>query len=156
MTVVSNTSPLNYLILIGHADILSKLYEAVEIPRAVFDELQDRRSPGLVRKWMKDPPTWLRVSITVHKLDAELEQIQIGERQAIILAQQIRSDFIILDDLRARRIARGRNLNVVGTVGVLTSAAEQGLIDLGEAVENLRRTSFRISPALLESLAKRE
>ena len=88
MTVVSNTSPLNYLILIGHADILSKLYEAVEIPRAVFDELQDPRSPGLVRKWMKDPPTWLRVSITVHKLDAELEQIQIGERQAIILAQQ--------------------------------------------------------------------
>ena len=85
MTVVSNTSPLNYLILIGHADILSKLYEAVEIPRAVFDELQDRRSPGLVRKWMKDPPTWLRVSITVHKLDAELEQIQIGEKAIVTI-----------------------------------------------------------------------
>jgi predicted nucleic acid-binding protein len=39
MTVVSNTTPLNYLILIGRADILGKLYGRVVIPEAIFDEL---------------------------------------------------------------------------------------------------------------------
>jgi predicted nucleic acid-binding protein len=43
-------------------------------------------------------------------------------------------------------------LPVIGTVGVLREAADQGLIDLRNAVDRLRQTSFHISPAILARL----
>jgi predicted nucleic acid-binding protein len=52
MTVVSNTTPLNYLILIGRVDVLSKLYELVIIPEPVFNELTAPSTPQLVRDWI--------------------------------------------------------------------------------------------------------
>ena len=61
MTVVSNTTPLNYLILIGQADILSKLYELIVIPEAVFNELTAQSTPQLVQEWIASKPAWLEV-----------------------------------------------------------------------------------------------
>ena len=155
MTVVSNTSPLNYLILIGHADILSKLYGTVAIPHAVLDELTAASTPPSVRVWALNQPAWLNVQQPADIVGSELEQIQIGERQAILLAKEIRPDFIILDDRKARLLAERHGLSVIGTLGVLTSAAEQGLMSLREALEDLKRTNFRVSPGLLESLTHR-
>jgi predicted nucleic acid-binding protein len=49
-----------------------------------------------------------------------MEEIQIGEREAIRLAQAIQSDYVLLDDRRARQTASDRGLNVIGTLGILT------------------------------------
>lgn len=114
MTVVSNTTPLNYLVLIGRAEILSTLYENVVIPQGVFGELTSVRAPAIVSAWTRNKPDWLTVEQTPGLVDSELDEIQIGERQTIILAEHIRSDFIILDDRKARRIANDRGLNVIG------------------------------------------
>ena len=81
-----------------------------------------------------------------------MEGIQIGERQAIALAQSIQSDFVLLDDRRARQIAKQWGINVVGTLGVLARAAQVGLIDLKDALAELRTTNFRASATLLESV----
>lgn len=156
MTVVSNTTPLNYLILIGRADILSKLYELVVIPEAVFNELTAESTPQLVRDWMTNKPAWLEVRQAPQAIVGDMEEIQIGERQAISLAQLIQSDFVLLDDLRARQIAKQRGINVVGTLGVLASAAQAGLINLRDALAELRTTNFRVSTKLLESLLTKD
>jgi predicted nucleic acid-binding protein len=158
MTVVSNTTPLNYLILIGRADILSKLYEQVVIPEAVFNELTTPSTPGLVRQWIAKSPTWLIVQPAPPAIAGEMQEIQIGERQAISLARAIRADLVLLDDRRARQIAKHRGVNVVGTLGILMGAAEpeQGLTNLSEAIDDLKQTNFRASPELLESLLNRE
>jgi predicted nucleic acid-binding protein len=156
MTVVSNTTPLNYLVLIGRADILRALYQIVMIPEAVFLELTSQSTPPLVKEWVLSNPDWLRVGQAPDSPDVELAEIQIGERQAIVLAQQLSADLIILDDRRARRLAQNRGLNVIGTIGVLTVAAEKGLITLDEAVEDLKKTNFRASLALLQSLSDRD
>ena len=113
MTVVSNTTPLNYLVLIGRADILRALYQTVMIPEAVFLELTSQSTPELVKEWILSKPDWLRVGQTPDLSDVELDEIQMGERQAIVLAQQLPSDLIILDDRRARRLAQNRGLNVI-------------------------------------------
>lgn len=147
--VVSNTTPLNYLTLIGRANILSSLYELVVIPEAVFNELT---APQLVREWITNKPAWLEVRQAPPTAVGDMEEIQIGERQAISLAQVIQADFVLLDDLRARRISKQRGITVVGTLGVLASAAQEGLINLKEAIEELRKTNFRVSAKLLESL----
>jgi predicted nucleic acid-binding protein len=156
MTVVSNTTPLNYLILIGRAEILSKLYEQVVIPEAVFNELTTPSTPKLVRGWIANMPAWLIIQPAPPVIAGEMQEIQIGERQAISLAKAIRAEYVLLDDRRAREIARDRGVNVVGTLGILIGAAEQGLTNLTEAIDALKKTNFRASPALLESLLNRE
>jgi predicted nucleic acid-binding protein len=156
MSVVSNTTPLNYLILIGRTEILRILYELVIIPGAVFEELTSPNAPKLVRDWTLNKPDWLAVKETPNITDSILDEIQIGERQAIVLAQETRSEFIILDDRRARRVAQDQGLNVIGTLGILTIAAEKGLINLSEALDDLKTTNFRVSSSLLESLADQD
>ena len=40
MTVVSDTSPLNYLVLVGSLELLKALFGTVAVPAAVLSELQ--------------------------------------------------------------------------------------------------------------------
>jgi len=87
MSVVSNTTPLNYLILIGRVEILRILYERIFIPTAVFDELTSYKAPNFVRDWTLNKPDWLRVHEAPDIIGSPLDEIQIGERQAIVLAE---------------------------------------------------------------------
>jgi predicted nucleic acid-binding protein len=43
--VVADTSPINYLILIGEIEILHSLYESVVIPQEVISELHEGGAP---------------------------------------------------------------------------------------------------------------
>ncbi len=49
MIVVADTSPLNYLVLIGHIEVLPYFYQWVLIPSSVWEELQDVGTPDPVR-----------------------------------------------------------------------------------------------------------
>jgi predicted nucleic acid-binding protein len=92
MIVVADTSPINYLILIGHIEILPKIYGEVLVPQAVIDELQDRDAPAEVHNWLSAPPSWLRVSSMTFQADPLLDRLDRGERDAILLAESIRAD----------------------------------------------------------------
>lgn len=78
-----------------------------------------------------------------------------GEREVISLGLDVKADLVLLDEARGRRAAVEQGLAVAGTLGVLQRAARRGLVDLPDAIERLRRTSFRVSPRLLESLKER-
>ena len=155
MIVVADTTPLNYLILIGHAEVLSDLYRRVLIPQAVFEELHAQSAPTVVRAWVSNHPSWLEVQQVSFISDAALEALDAGEREAIMLAEQVSADLLLIDEREGRREAIRRNLSVTGTLGVLDEAAERGLINLPEAIEQLRQTSFRASPQLLQLLLDR-
>jgi predicted nucleic acid-binding protein len=55
MIVVADTSPLNYLVLIGHVAILPHFYQQVLVPSSVWRELQDVNTPEPVRAWSANP-----------------------------------------------------------------------------------------------------
>lgn len=152
MIVVSDTSPLNYLILTGYVHLLEALYGRVVIPRAVWDELRSPGAPAEVREWVDAIPDWAEVREPVGPLAAP--NLDPGEREAISLALELRADLVLLDERRGRREAAGRGLAVTGTLGVLDAAARRGLIDLSEALTRLRRTSFRVRPNLLQELSR--
>ena len=63
MIVVSDTSPLIYLNLVGAIDVLPQLFGRVYVPGAVLQEIKDSRNPqlGPVRRWAGSPPAWLEV-----------------------------------------------------------------------------------------------
>src|SRR5271165_1194475 len=157
MIVIADTSPLNYLVLIGEVDVLRRLYGRVVIPEAVFSELQHPEAPAAVLAWMGSPPVWIEIrEAIVEARDAGLLSLGAGERQAILLAQEHPAEALLLmDEGKGRREGIRRKLRVTGTLGVLGDAASKGWVDLPSAIERLRHTSFRASPSLLQSFLER-
>ncbi len=89
MIVVSDTTPLNDLILIEAADVLPALFVRVYAPTAVMRELSDPRGPQPVRAWAGSPPEWLTVQEPSQVDETLSKPLHKGEMEAISLAQEL-------------------------------------------------------------------
>ncbi|MEO7190223.1 MAG: DUF3368 domain-containing protein [Vicinamibacterales bacterium] len=151
MIVVSDTSPINYLVLIDRQNLLPELFGSVLIPEAVHRELQDVGTPEPVRQFVAATPGWLEVRpspdvpVTIAHLDS-------GEREAIALALAVGTEFVLLDERKGRQAAKEQGLRPFGTLAVLGIAAERKLVALDDALDRLQKTNFRVSPRLLKAL----
>jgi predicted nucleic acid-binding protein len=152
MIVVADTSPLNYLVLLGHIEILPKIYAEVVVPQTVLDELQDSDTPAEVRALFSAPPAWLQVCTLIFQLDPLMERLDRGEQDAILLAESLKAERLIIDDLDGRREATHRGIPVIGTLGLLAEAARRNLLNLPQALVALQATNFHVSPELIEVL----
>jgi len=147
MIVVADTTPIHYLVLIDEADILERLFAHVIIPQAVLEELRRDETPQSVRDWVDSP------SSELPELSRALGK---GERQAIALAIELHADALLLDDKRAKNEARRRNVPVITLLNTLAAAAERGWLDLPDAIDRLRETSFYLpSEEIIEGLLER-
>jgi|SRR5271157_2854948 len=155
MIAVSDTSPICYLILVGEIDILPKLYSQVLVPAAVIAELLHEDAPEAVRDWAANLPSWISAQPNPSGVTVGMEKLQFGEQAAILLAESIPVGMILLDEKSARRVAAHRGLRITGTLGVLGEAAARGLVDLAAAIDRLRNTTFRYSPALRKATLDR-
>jgi predicted nucleic acid-binding protein len=156
--VIADTGPVNYLILIGQIDLLSALFEKVILPATVRNELTSFKAPSSVRQWIAARPIWIEVHETPplnQTEDPALKGIDAGEKAAIELAASLHADLLLMDDRRGVSAAEKKGLRVTGTLGILDLAAQGGLADFGQAVEQLRQTNFRIPEALLDRLLKK-
>jgi predicted nucleic acid-binding protein len=152
MVVVADTSPLNYLLLVGKIDLLPALYDSLLLPPAVHRELLAPLSPASVRRWAETLPAWIEVrdpgpmTLSLHpKLNA-------GEREAISLVHKTPNALLLVDEALGRQAAQQLGLNINGTLGILVLAHRRGLVDLFTEVAKLRQTSFQASDALIESV----
>jgi predicted nucleic acid-binding protein len=76
-----------------------------------------------------------------------------GEWEALALATELKADWILLDDLPARRAAEATGLSVIGTLGTLVAAKRAGLLmSIRPELDALVRTSFFLSPQLYDQL----
>lgn len=85
--IVSNTSPLNYLVLIELQHVLPILFGRVLIPDAVLQELRSPAAPQQLRNWLDQGPDWLESQL-VSEVPSDLRQLDLGEREAIIWHSQ--------------------------------------------------------------------
>lgn len=150
MTVI-NTSPAIHLhaVLPGGLGSLSGLIGEVVVPWEVGQELAAGHA--------KDA-TWQEIqslsgiahrskAIAVHPLLST--QIDMGEAAVIQTALDEAHDAVILDDLKARRIALTLGLQVTGTLGVLLQAKQTGLLpSMKAAIATLENRGMWIAPAL--------
>jgi predicted nucleic acid-binding protein len=155
MIAVADASPLCYLVLIDEIDLLPKLFVHVAVPQAVIIELLNQDAPEAVRTWASNLPGWISVEENPLSATVDLEKLQGGEQAAILLAETMKADLILLDEKAARRVAANRGLRVTGLLGVLGEASTRGLVELAPAIDKLRATSFRSSPALLKATLDR-
>lgn len=152
MIVVSDASPLNFLLRLGRAELLPKMFGEILIPSIVREEMSRLSTPVEVREALAHPPAWLHVREPVHI--EPIANLDPGETAAISLALEVSADLILVDDGDARNAARARGLSIIGLLGVLDRADEFGLIDLASAATSLPK-DYRISKALLASVVER-
>lgn len=154
MIVVSDTSPLHYLILIEREWLLPQLYGRVVAPTAVIEELSHPQAPEPVRRWIATPPPWLETQ-TPSALKPETYLLGPGEAAAISLAQEIGAKVVLIDERQGAKLARSTGLLVTGTLGVLEGGATRGLVSLADSLAALERTNYHRSPTLFADLLRK-
>ena len=104
---VSNSSCLIAFERINYFELIENSFDRIFIPPAVFEEL------GFTKSWLEVKPLQ---NPNIEK--ALRDTIDIGESEAIALAVEINSDYVLLDDKKARCIANRFNIEIIGTVGI--------------------------------------
>lgn len=146
--VVSNTSPLLYLHQLGLLEILPTLYTRVVVPDAVAAEIADGARLGYAVPELARL-SWLDIATPsageVLKLTTDLDA---GERAAIALAIERKSDLLIIDDNLARKHAALIGVVYTGTLGVLLKAkSEKRIVAILPLVDQLEGLGFRLATA---------
>jgi predicted nucleic acid-binding protein len=153
--IVSDTSPLNYLSLIGRLELLPQLFDRVLLPPAVASEVRRgvTSNPALnavlTAAWVEIRP--LADSREADRLAHTLDR---GEAEAIALSLELRLPLILIDELDGRDVAWELGMTPVGLGGVLVRAKARGLLKaVRPELDRLRNeTNFRLSPKIERSL----
>ena len=145
MNIVSDSSPLIALAKIGKLNLLE---HEIIIPKAVFEEITRSR-----RAYARELYTWGKSRVSVVKNKQAVKYLELvldrGEAEVIVLAEELKADAVLIDDLKARKTAMLRGLTVIGTIGVLLDAKERGLVDdVKPLLDELIRKKIRISREL--------
>lgn len=157
MIVVSDTTPLISLLKIRKLDLLKELFETVQIPAAVFNELTTNQRFKTEAKEIQNCGFIKTVSVdkeSVQKLITETG-LDLGETEAIVLSESVKADLTLIDELRARNVAKQRGIIITGTVGILARAFGQGLInakEIQDCAKILHSEGRYISESLFDAL----
>ena len=138
--VVSDTSPLNYLILIKAEEVLPSLFGSIIVPSQVLEELQRSKAPGPVRVWANDLPSWVHIRTGD---TPRFPLLNYGESTALAMAQDERGQLLV-DEVDARSVATSLGVPIIGTVGILAEAHLKALLDFDTAIQALSATTFRV------------
>jgi predicted nucleic acid-binding protein len=95
------------------------------------------------------------VEVLSPKNSFTLAQLDPGESEAIALATEVHAEVVLIDEQAGRQEALRRGLKVAGTLAVLDEADQAGLVLFDDAIAELRKTSFRVSPAVLSEIRKK-
>jgi predicted nucleic acid-binding protein len=107
-SIVADTTPLNYLVLIQAAGILPNLYRKAFIPPAVRAELAHANTPAIVRAWISQPPQWLEVVSLKQPIDSALAHLDAGRARSDSLASELQAILLLMDERDGVTIARQR------------------------------------------------
>ena len=152
MIVVSDTTPLSELAKVGRLALLKDVFGRVIIPREVYNEATTGTHPAVTAvqsaEWIevhsvRDTSKVLHLGINTG--------IDLGECAAIVLAEELEANRLLIDDLAARREAQARGLPVIGTIGILLLAKQRSLISsVKEVLDDLIANGTRISQRLYD------
>jgi len=142
MVVVSNTSPLSNLAIVGRLDQLRNQFGAVLVPSAVRRELSQLRHSAAAQSLdAAFSDGWLQVTPLLHPVPGHLGAgLHAGEAEALALALERHADLTLLDDGDARRRATEAGLRISGVLGILLRAKRNGQVpSLREEIRRLRK-----------------
>lgn len=147
--IVSDSSSLIMTGKLARLDLLENLFEQVLVPARVAEELAVKEDG--VAKLVLAHPAFTIANTTDHELLAFLDgTLDYGEAEAIALARERRL-ILLVDEKKARKIARNMGLKIVGLLGVLLLNRQKGHLSKQEAMtllEQVKQLDFRLSAKL--------
>ena len=138
-SIISDTTCFIALSNIGALNLLHLLY------KQIFTTIE------IAMEFGESLPEWVEIVSVSDKTKQHLLEMQVdkGEASAIALALESENPFLILDDYKARKLARNLNLNHTGTIGVIITAKQKGIIpSIKPFLEKIKQTNFHLSPEL--------
>jgi len=155
MIVVSNTTPLIGLAVIGRFDLLHRIFGRIHIPEAVYAEavIAGREEGGAKRE--VSSAEWIEVVTVKDRLAVEvlLDELDLGEAETIVLARELHADWVLMDEKKGRRKLDQLALPKIGTLGILLKAKHLGYIDIvAPEIERLQRVGFSISQTVVDAV----
>ncbi len=154
--VITNSTPIIGLSIIGKLHLLTALFEEVYVPQAVYEEVVNSDSP---RQYGRDELSTMvkeralqlyqvENSHLVKKLYGKLHE---GELEVIVGAKELDLKFVVMDEHAARTLAKTFLLQPIGTIGVLIFAKKKGLIqEIKPLLDTLIIHDFYISKRLYQ------
>jgi uncharacterized protein len=158
MLVVSNTSPILNLAIIGHLNLIKDQFVQVIVPPGVLAELKiNEDRPGSLAMQAAIAEGWIQVQpLTQSQTIVQLlrQTLDHGEAEAIALALEKQADWILLDERDGRKMAKSLGLNITGILGILLKAKQSGSVSLLKpALDDLTQIAgFRIAPTLMAQI----
>ncbi|MBW1699264.1 MAG: DUF3368 domain-containing protein [Deltaproteobacteria bacterium] len=150
--LVSNTGPIIALSSIGYLEILKRIFEEVVLPETVHNEImqggKDFAGLGFYRK-----ARWIKVRSLAGSIEPLIGTLlDKGEASVIHLAREIGADFVLIDERKARKIAREiYGVHVVGSARILVEAKHRCLIsNVREALEGMRNAGYWIHDDIMK------
>jgi len=145
--IVVNTSPIIYLSSINKINILKELFDEIFIPEAVKQEVLAGGKNQVGFREIRSKK-WIKTKKIKNELAKKylLTDIDDGEAEVIILAEELSAHTIVMDDRLGRKIARFRGFNVIGTLRLLVIAKEKGILTkVKPLMDKLKEAGFWIS-----------
>lgn len=129
MMVISDTSVVSNLLIIGELELLHRVFDEVIIPEAVEQELLALEQFDIDLRAYQEA-SWITMKVPedtalVQALRASLDR---GESEAIALAQATPGSLLAIDEKAGRKIAQSLGISIIGLVGILIRAKENGII----------------------------
>ena len=155
--VVADSSCLIGLSQIEQFELLKELFSEIYIPCAVYDEVvikgkgeagSEETESALKGGWILKRS--VNDKIGVSALSTVLGK---GESEVIVLCKELKLDYALVDERKARDMAELMSINTMGVLGIIDIAVEGGLIiDKKNMVKQLMNSRFRISNKLYKEM----
>lgn len=158
MIVIADTTPIITLLKLERLELLEKIFGQVIIPNAVYEELTANQKYLSEAKVIGDCPFLIRGEVSDRqaiKILREVVGLDVGESEAIALADEQEANLLIIDERKGRRVAKQMGLKITGTIGILIQAFDSEILSRQEifsCMEILRSGDIRISDALFETV----
>lgn len=152
--IVANAGPLIALAWLGQLDLLRRLFGEVCVPSAVWDETVGQ-SPDPAQAQAITRSRWIRKVQVQNSLAVILllDELDPGESEAIVLAQELRAARLLMDERLGRRKAVQSGLKVTGTLGILVMAKRVGFVpEVKPLLDRLKEMPLYMSNQLYEEI----
>lgn len=151
MLIIADSSALVALATCSALDILVSLYETVNVPQSVYDEIASPYKPQGMALANFLQGRIVRVDTRQFVLSAGgLGQ---GEIEAMALYKLLGADLLLIDDRRARLVAEANQIQCIGTLGALLQAKRKGLVgEISSYINALSASPLHYQEALLQKV----
>lgn len=157
MIIVSNTSPISNLLIVGQFELIQQIYQQVVVPPTVEREVRALQSFGIDLA-IYTSATWLSVQMPTDVLlvDNLKNELDDGEAEALALALQLKADRLLIDERLGRLVAVRYGLKITGILGILRTAKMLGLIPKMKPIldDLVQQAGFWVDQVLYEQVLR--